>query len=221
MHVQLLEAHLEAVADELLRLPPLAHRWTEQHDEHGLAMLGRHRRVSLHAPCAACGGAAACCPLTAQLLALGGVSLGGEEAERAAVVEAFVLGPHAAVRPHTGPTNAFLTVTCALLALPGNWLRVAGEVRPVQQGKCHVFDDSYVHELWNSSPETRVTFSWRVAHPDGPAKPEAEHSRPTLTLRPDESRAKSGAEARAREAREVARHFAAAELSVGSTLLVL
>ena len=81
-----------------------------------------------------------------QLLALGGQSLdGGAESP----VEAWVLGPHSAVRAHTGPTNAMLTVQCALSAAPGNWIRVGSEVRPVAQGRCLIFDDSFVHELWN------------------------------------------------------------------------
>ena len=53
------------------------------------------------------------------------------------------------MRAHTGPTNAMLTVQCALSAAPGNWIRVGSEVRPVAQGRCLIFDDSFVHELWN------------------------------------------------------------------------
>ena len=110
-----------------------------------------------------------CCAETLRLLALAGV------APSSHVVEAWVLGPHSAVRPHTGPTNMMLTVQCALSASVGNWIRVGRQVRPVVRGKCLVFDDSFIHELWNSSPETRVTLSWRIGHPEGPQQEASAH----------------------------------------------
>ena len=38
------------------------------------------------------------------------------------------------VRAHTGPTNAMLTVQCALRAAPGNWIRVGSEAALVGLG---------------------------------------------------------------------------------------
>ena len=142
-----------------------------------------------------------------------------------------MLGPHSAVRAHTGPSNAMLTVQCALAAAPGNWIRVGSEVRPVVQGRCLVFDDSFVHELWNTSPQTRVTFSWRVGHPLGPAKPAADSSRALLPdVAAEPLRAAAGGRVtdgehregrHARQARVEARRFAGTLRTVGSTLLAM
>ena len=63
-----------------------------------------------------------------------------------------VLGPHSAVRAHTGPTNAMLTVQCALSAAPGNWIRVGSEVRPCLQNMC-------MHHLLTYSPTRLLAYS--------------------------------------------------------------
>ena len=165
-HVKLVEARLESLAAELMQMPQLRAPWDDLNiSSTGLMMSGRHRRVALGTACDECrdgdGQQGGCCAETLQLLALAGVTPSSH------VVEAWVLGPHSAVRPHTGPTNMLLTVQCALSASAGNWIRVGRQVRPVVRGKCLVFDDSFIHELWNSSPETRVTLSWRVGHPEG------------------------------------------------------
>ena len=115
------------------------------------------------------------------------------------------------------------------------------------QGRCLGFDDSYVHELWNTSPHTRVTLSWRVGHPEGPAKPTLEASKaapPALATGPwraaESDRGSGEAQAgraggsrglalgretregrHVREARAEARHLAATMRSVGSTLLAM
>eukprot|EP00964_Phaeocystis_antarctica_P038583 scaffold22065_cov64-Phaeocystis_antarctica.AAC.1 len=56
------------------------------------------------------------------------------------------------VRAHTGPTNAMLTVQCALSAAPGNWIRVGSEVRPCLQNMC-------THHLLTYSPTRLLAYS--------------------------------------------------------------
>ena len=46
-------------------------------------------------------------------------------------------------------------------------LRVAGETRVVEEGRCLVFDDSFEHEAWNDDPgTTRIVLILDVWHPD-------------------------------------------------------
>ena len=46
-------------------------------------------------------------------------------------------------------------------------LRVAGETRVVEEGRCLVFDDSFEHEAWNDDPSaTRIVLILDVWHPD-------------------------------------------------------
>ena len=91
-----------------------------------------------------------------------------------------------------------------------------------------------MHELWNTSPHTRVTLSWRVGHPEGPAQPKLEASKAGLSaLATGPWRAGADGEAgggggreagegrHVREARAEARHLAASLRTVGSTLLAM
>ena len=68
-----------------------------------------------------------------------------------------VLKPRTHIPPHTGVINGRLTVHLPLI-VPGNCgaLRAGDEQRPWRIGECLVFDDSFVHEAWNDSNQTRV-----------------------------------------------------------------
>ncbi len=68
-----------------------------------------------------------------------------------------VLKPHTHIPPHTGVINGRLTVHLPLI-VPENCgaLRAGTGQRPWRVGECLVFDDSFVHEAWNQSDETRV-----------------------------------------------------------------
>ncbi|MEO7916810.1 MAG: aspartyl/asparaginyl beta-hydroxylase domain-containing protein, partial [Dokdonella sp.] len=67
-----------------------------------------------------------------------------------------VLSPGAHILPHRGVTNT-RTVTHLPLIVPGNGaLCVAGEARAWQEGRCFSFDDTFLHEAWNHSDQTRV-----------------------------------------------------------------
>ncbi len=68
-----------------------------------------------------------------------------------------VLKPHTHIPPHTGVINGRLTVHLPLI-VPENCgaLRAGAGQRPWRVGECLVFDDSFVHEAWNDSDQTRV-----------------------------------------------------------------
>lgn len=68
-----------------------------------------------------------------------------------------VLQPGTRIPPHHGTINGRVIVHLPLI-IPENCggIRVAGEVRTWEFGKCLAFDDSYAHEAWNESDETRV-----------------------------------------------------------------
>jgi aspartyl/asparaginyl beta-hydroxylase (cupin superfamily) len=77
-----------------------------------------------------------------------------------------VLTPGTHLKPHTGGVNLFLTVHLPLIVPPGCGLRVGDEVREWQPGKLVVFDDSFIHEAWNSGDSDRVVLLWDIWHPD-------------------------------------------------------
>jgi len=64
------------------------------------------------------------------------------------------------LKPHRGPYNGVLRLHLGLLvpATPPQTvaIRVDNEVCHWQEGKVLIFDDSYEHEAWNHSNETRV-----------------------------------------------------------------
>jgi aspartate beta-hydroxylase len=68
-----------------------------------------------------------------------------------------VLKPRTHIPPHTGVINGRLTVHLPLI-VPENCgaLRAGDEQRPWRVGECLIFDDSFVHEAWNDSDQTRV-----------------------------------------------------------------
>lgn len=101
------------------------------------------------------------------------------------------MAPDTHIKPHFGPTNKKLRCHLPLLipstSTPGSaprgnptdakpssseqvitssWLRVADEVRYLEEGKCVVFDDSFEHEAMNTSSEPRVVLIVDFWHPD-------------------------------------------------------
>jgi aspartate beta-hydroxylase len=67
-----------------------------------------------------------------------------------------VLAPGSHILPHRGVTNTRLTAHLPLL-VPGDCaLRAGGELHVWQEGRAMVFDDSFEHEAWNRSDQTRV-----------------------------------------------------------------
>jgi aspartate beta-hydroxylase len=77
-----------------------------------------------------------------------------------------VLSPGTHILPHTGVTNVRLVTHLPLIVPPDCALRVGGEVHAWQQGHCVTFDDTFEHEAWNRSNETRVMLILDSWNPD-------------------------------------------------------
>ena len=100
------------------------------------------------------------CPVTVALVeAIPG-------ADSAALVYFSVLRPHTRVIAHAGPTNLRIRCHLPLVVPEGATLRVGSTTRHWQQGRCLVFDDSFVHEANNPSEEDRIVLIVDVWHPD-------------------------------------------------------
>lgn len=76
-----------------------------------------------------------------------------------------ILDARTHIPPHTGTTNARLTVHLPLI-LPGACrFRVGGEVREWRFGEAWVFDDTIEHEAWNDAGEPRAILIFDVWNP--------------------------------------------------------
>ncbi len=86
-----------------------------------------------------------------------------------------VLKPHARIPAHYGAVNGRLVVHLPLIVPPEcGALRVAGEERGWTTGKLMFFDDTFEHEAWNRSDETRVVLIFDTWNPHlTPAEREA------------------------------------------------
>jgi aspartate beta-hydroxylase len=76
-----------------------------------------------------------------------------------------ILEPRTKIPPHTGVTNARLTVHLPLIVPPGCRFRVGGETREVRAGSAWVFDDTIEHEAWNDSDSARALLIFDVWNP--------------------------------------------------------
>jgi len=72
----------------------------------------------------------------------------------------------ARIPPHTGVLNGRLTVHLPLV-VPADCgaLKVGGEARSWTEGRCLIFDDSFVHEAWNTSDQDRAVLIFDVWDP--------------------------------------------------------
>ena len=75
----------------------------------------------------------------------------------------FTPGTH--LLPHRGVTNTRLVAHLPLLVPPECALRVGGEIHEWQPGRVVVFDDTYEHEAWNRSQQTRVVMIFDIWNP--------------------------------------------------------
>lgn len=87
------------------------------------------------------------------------------------------LAPQTHVSPHYGPTNKKLRCHLPLVVPRGGQctLTVGGEVRNLVEGKCVIFDDSFIHEACNNASNynaedgsggPRVVLIIDIWHPD-------------------------------------------------------
>ncbi|HEX7966137.1 MAG TPA: aspartyl/asparaginyl beta-hydroxylase domain-containing protein [Gammaproteobacteria bacterium] len=67
-----------------------------------------------------------------------------------------ILQPGAHIPPHFGLANYKLVVHLPLIVPPDCAIRVGHETRGWKEGECLIFDDSFQHEAWNRSPDTRA-----------------------------------------------------------------
>ena len=77
-----------------------------------------------------------------------------------------VLNPGVHITPHTGGVNLLLTCHLALRIPPGCSITVAADERTWQEGRCVLFDDSFIHEARNQGSEQRAVLLWDVWHPE-------------------------------------------------------
>ncbi len=76
-----------------------------------------------------------------------------------------VLTPGSHILPHRGVTNTRAVAHLPLIVPEDCALNVAGELHAWKEGRGVVFDDTYEHEAWNRSSETRVVLIADVWNP--------------------------------------------------------
>jgi aspartate beta-hydroxylase len=76
-----------------------------------------------------------------------------------------ILEPRTRIPPHTGVTNARLTVHLPLIVPSGCGFRVGAETREWIPGRAWVFDDTIEHEAWNDSDTPRAILIFDIWNP--------------------------------------------------------
>jgi len=102
------------------------------------------------------------CPITSKLLDSLPLS---RVAEHSPEVFFSVLKPGAYIPPHTGVINTRLVTHMPLIIPPDCGIRVGDETRGWKEGECIVFDDTFEHEAWNHSDQTRVVLIFDIWNP--------------------------------------------------------
>lgn len=77
-----------------------------------------------------------------------------------------VVGGGVRIKSHFGPTNTRLRIHLGLSVPPGAKIRAGPETHNWENGKCLVFDDSWIHEVVNESPMGRGVLIVDIWHPD-------------------------------------------------------
>ncbi|MFC5438207.1 aspartyl/asparaginyl beta-hydroxylase domain-containing protein [Rhodanobacter umsongensis] len=77
-----------------------------------------------------------------------------------------LLRPGTHILPHRGVTNTRLVTHLPLIVPPDCALRVGGETHVWEEGRCVTFDDTFEHEAWNHSEQTRVVLIMDSWNPD-------------------------------------------------------
>jgi aspartate beta-hydroxylase len=75
---------------------------------------------------------------------------------------------HTHIEPHYGPTNKKLRCQLPLIISDLNscTLTAGGVTRSLEEGKCLIFDDSFLHEARNESTNPRIILIFDIWHPD-------------------------------------------------------
>lgn len=102
------------------------------------------------------------CPVTAQTLELLPLSQVREHGPEV-LFSVFTAGTH--LLPHRGVTNTRLVGHLPLIVPPDCALNVGGEIHEWHEGRAVIFDDTYEHEAWNRSQQTRVVLIFDLWNP--------------------------------------------------------
>jgi aspartate beta-hydroxylase len=103
------------------------------------------------------------CPHTAELLAQASMVHIRDHAPETLF---SVLRPGTHILPHRGVTNTRLVTHLPLIVPPDCALRVGGLTHVWQADHCVTFDDTFEHEAWNRSSQTRVVLILDSWNPD-------------------------------------------------------
>jgi len=76
------------------------------------------------------------------------------------------LHPKSSIQAHTAPMNFRLRLHLPLVVPENCGIRVGPMSQKWVEGKAMVLDDSYEHQVWNDSEETRVLLLVDMWHPD-------------------------------------------------------
>ncbi|ALT79274.1 aspartyl/asparaginyl beta-hydroxylase domain-containing protein [Paucibacter sp. KCTC 42545] len=76
------------------------------------------------------------------------------------------IAPTTHILPHCGFTNAHLRCHLTLSTSEGCRIRVGEQVRTWQDGRLMIFDDTFEHEVWNDSDNSRTVLLFDIFHPD-------------------------------------------------------
>jgi beta-hydroxylase len=79
-----------------------------------------------------------------------------------------ILAPHKRIPPHTGPYKGVVRYHLGLLIPDGDdhvGIKVGGELAHWREGASLLFDDTFEHEAWNDTDETRVVLFVDVIRP--------------------------------------------------------
>ena len=76
------------------------------------------------------------------------------------------LRPGTHIPPHHGLLNTRLICHLPVIVPDGCRLRVGNETRPWAEGEMLIFDDSFEHEAWNDSLQTRVVLLFEIWRPE-------------------------------------------------------
>jgi aspartyl/asparaginyl beta-hydroxylase (cupin superfamily) len=77
-----------------------------------------------------------------------------------------LLKPGTHIQPHHGLLNTRLICHIPLIVPHNCAIRVGNETRSWREGEALIFDDSFEHEAWNKSNETRVILLFEIWRPE-------------------------------------------------------
>jgi aspartyl/asparaginyl beta-hydroxylase (cupin superfamily) len=77
-----------------------------------------------------------------------------------------LLKPGTHIFPHNGMLNTRLICHLPLIVPEGCRFRVGNEIRPWEEGKLLIFDDSFEHEAWNDGTSRRLVLLFEIWRPE-------------------------------------------------------